>query len=88
MMTCPSSVIACSLQFMRSAGERRCECVVLWLGQRSSGNINVVSAYLPLQSARSDIFRIPAQGMIALHQEMTWRGIPFASGRSMGNHKA
>jgi hypothetical protein len=66
--TCLRSVVADTLEYMRAAGRRNKECVVLWLAPRTSSPDAppICEAYLPLQEARKDQFRIPPEGMNAL----------------------
>lgn len=66
LVHCSSKTIDETLGHLREAGKRNCECVVLWLGRRTDKTIHVEMAYLPLQVARADIFRIPPQGMTDL----------------------
>lgn len=70
IITCPQSAIDASLDRLREAGELGKECVVLWLGKRRATEIAVVDSYLPLQEAEVDYFRIPPEGMAALHAKL------------------
>jgi proteasome lid subunit RPN8/RPN11 len=67
LVTCPSTVLATTLQHLREAGTRRCECIVLWLGRPADGVIRVEEAYVPLHEAREDMFHIPPASMTTLH---------------------
>lgn len=66
--TCPHSVVADTLAHLRAAGRWNKECVVLWLAPRASSSDAppICAAYLPLQEARADRFRIPPEGMSTL----------------------
>jgi proteasome lid subunit RPN8/RPN11 len=70
MIRCPLDAIDTTLIHLREAGLRSQECVVLWLGQRQSGVINVVECCRPLQFARADLFRTPPEGMTALQKRL------------------
>jgi proteasome lid subunit RPN8/RPN11 len=70
LLTCPAQVIATTLTHLRDAGTRRCECVVLWLGRRRDGELAIEQAYRPLHHAKTDMFHIPREGMVALHTEL------------------
>lgn len=52
-----------TLSYLKAAGQRRSECVVLWLGQEQNGVIHVQAVYRPAQQAAMDIFRIPPASM-------------------------
>src|SRR6266404_6352259 len=67
---CSSSLVEATLAHLHEAGQAVRECVVLWLGRREGGQVRVVSAYRPLQSAAEDMFQIPPAGMAALHTEL------------------
>jgi proteasome lid subunit RPN8/RPN11 len=68
MIKCPLHAIDRTLTHLREAGRSRQECVVLWLGRRQLGFIDIVECYRPLQFARADRFRIPPEGMTALQR--------------------
>ena len=70
MVICPPSIVDDTLSRLHEAGRRGCECVVLWLGKRRDGGAQVMDAYLPLQTAKADMFRIPPAGMAALQAEL------------------
>jgi len=61
-----TATVQASLAFLRSAGERESEGVVLWLGRRGADGITVTEAYVPDQKAAGDYFRIPPDAMAAL----------------------
>ena len=62
----PMAVVDVTLRYLRRAGERRSEGVVLWLGRRVAGAISVIEAYVPDQETDFDFFRIPPHAMAAL----------------------
>jgi proteasome lid subunit RPN8/RPN11 len=70
LLQCPRPFIASTLNFLKEAGQRRQECVVLWLGKRAGTAINVRQCYRPIQRARADQFHIPPEGMAALQAQM------------------
>lgn len=70
LLDCRRAHIETTLAHLREAGERDCECVVLWLGQRATDMISIESVYRPYQTARADVFRIPPAGMTALQTEL------------------
>lgn len=63
---CATAHVAVTLDYLREAGARYRECVVLWLGRQSGRGIEVVNVYRPQQRAAQDMFHIPASSMIAL----------------------
>jgi len=70
LVTCPAHLVEATLNNLREAGRRRCECVVLWLGRRDQSAIAVAKAYRPLQAAKEDMFHISPAGMTALHDQL------------------
>lgn len=70
MIRCSSQVIHTTLSFLREAGARNSECVVLWLGRPGAADTSVVECYRPHQFARADRFQIPAQGMDMLRAKL------------------
>jgi proteasome lid subunit RPN8/RPN11 len=68
-----------TLQHLKQAGERQRECVVLWLARRDGDLLRVEEAYLPAQSAREDLFRIPPESMNALYAELRRRRLIVAA---------
>lgn len=70
LLNCPTSQVEATLRYLREAGQRKTECVVLWLGKRTENAINIVESYRPLQFARADQFRIPPEGMTALQSKL------------------
>jgi proteasome lid subunit RPN8/RPN11 len=70
LLQCPDAFVESTLNFLKEAGLRRQECVVLWLGKRSSTTINIQHCYRPIQRARADQFHIPPEGMAALQAKM------------------
>ncbi|MHB8390262.1 MAG: Mov34/MPN/PAD-1 family protein [Acidobacteriaceae bacterium] len=79
LITCPSGLIDTTLAHLREAGQRHCECVVLWLGRRHGDMIWVEDAYLPPQTAQADMFHIPPAGMTALQAELRRRRLMVAA---------
>lgn len=71
----PKDVVLQTITHLQTAGQRRSECVVLWLAKRSTGQVIVSEAYRPMQHAASDIFRIPPQGMKALMAYLGEKGL-------------
>ena len=57
-----------TLCFLKEAGSRESECVVLWLGKRASSNITVEAAWKPDQIAGEDFFEIPEASMETLFE--------------------
>lgn len=55
-----------TLKELQGGGQKGCERVVLWLGVRSEGNIEVREVYAPEQYAESDFFRISRGAMADL----------------------
>lgn len=70
LLACPAAVVDTTLTYLREAGARGCECVVLWLGRQRDGELVVEQAYRPLHYAKADMFHIPREGMVALHAEL------------------
>ena len=73
--TVPTRVVSDTIKHLRFAGERRCECVVLWLAKKSAGRVSVVEAHLPEQTARQDVFRIPPNSMRSLMSYLGDKGL-------------
>lgn len=73
------SVIENTLMYLRLAGTRRSECIVLWLGRREADGIRVVEAYRPDQVAEEDFFRIPPSAMQAVMRRIGESGLLIAS---------
>lgn len=70
IVRCSFTLIERTLSQLKDAGQRRCECVILWLGRRSGDCIDVVDAYRPKQVARNDMFQIPPASMNTLYAEL------------------
>lgn len=66
LVVVPETVITKTLQELHRAGANNCERVVLWLGSRGGGSIDVSEAFVPLQEAEEDYFWIPPEGMSEL----------------------
>ena len=79
IVKCANSIIERTLSELRDAGQHRCECVVLWLGQRNGNYVEVVDIYRPEQIARKDMFHIPPASMNALYVELRHRRLMVAA---------
>jgi proteasome lid subunit RPN8/RPN11 len=79
LVTCTTELIDTTLQQLREAGLRRCECVTLWLARRTAHTLQVEAVYRPTQTAREDMFHIPAEGMNALYAELRQRRLMVAA---------
>lgn len=66
LLVIPTAVVDDTLAYLRHAGDRKSEGVVLWLGRRGPSGITVTEAYVPEQEAACDYFRIPPRAMAAL----------------------
>lgn len=58
-----SNVLIETLSYLKDAGERNSECVVLWLAEDTEDCYLVKRVYRPMQYAEKDIFRIPPSSM-------------------------
>lgn len=72
-VACPSAVVSATIDALRRSGARGHEGIVLWLGERRSGQIEVAQAYVPEHSARRDMFHIPPSGMRTLQGHLRAR---------------
>jgi proteasome lid subunit RPN8/RPN11 len=70
LLLCPDALIGATLNYLKDAGSRRQECVVLWLGKRAGAAITVHQSYKPIQRAQADRFHIAPDGMAALQAKM------------------
>jgi hypothetical protein len=59
-----------TLTILQSAGRRHSECVVLWLGKRRNGVIDLELVWVPEQRAGEGFFDIPEWSMQALFAEL------------------
>jgi len=75
----PTRVIQETLADLQAAGRRESERVVLWLGRRNNGQINIESLWVPEQQAGYDFFDIPPQAMEALFAELRNRRLMVAA---------
>jgi proteasome lid subunit RPN8/RPN11 len=75
----PEQLLAKSLAILREAGEAHRECVVLWLGVRTSTEVMVREAYLPLQEAADDYFHLPRESIAQLFDVLRERGLMVAA---------
>jgi hypothetical protein len=78
-MLVPTAVIATSLDILKEAGNKRRECVVLWLGRRDATEISVVEAYRPEQIAAKDFFRLPRSSIVTLFEALRRGGLMVAA---------
>jgi proteasome lid subunit RPN8/RPN11 len=82
-MTAPvlvsAGVLAYSLDILTEAGRAHRECIVLWLGSRTSTEITVVEAYRPEQVAAEDFFRLPRESIAALFDALRARDLMVAA---------
>lgn len=72
-VACPTAVVSATIDALRGSGARGHEGIVLWLGERRSGLIEIVQAYVPEHSARRDMFHIPPSGMRKLQGHLRAR---------------
>lgn len=79
IVKCPLALLDKTLLQLRAAGQRRQECIMLWLGRRNGDSIDVVDAYRPEQNAREDMFHIPRTSMNALYSELRQRRLMVAA---------
>jgi hypothetical protein len=68
-------VLAASLATLQEAGRLHRECVVLWLGKRTTTAITVVQSYNPEQIAAADFFRIPRESIASLFDVLREDGL-------------
>lgn len=66
----PLAIINETLLTLQKVGQRRTECIVLWLGTRSADGIRIEEMYKPDQEASRDFFRIPEDSMERLFQKL------------------
>jgi proteasome lid subunit RPN8/RPN11 len=64
------NIIELTLKYLKASGTRRCEGIVLWLGNREGGSINVKEVYEPDHQARADYFHIPEASMLKLKEHL------------------
>lgn len=88
LVTCPTTVLATTLDHLREAGTRGCECIVLWLGRPANGTIQVEEAYVPPHDAREDMFHIPPTSMDALYTYLRKRRLMVAAQVHSHPHEA
>lgn len=79
IVTCSLTLVEKTLSRLRDAGQRRSECIMLWLGRRNGNYIDVVDAYRPEQVAREDMFQIPRASMNVLYAELRQRRLMVAA---------
>jgi hypothetical protein len=59
-----------TLTHLQLVGRRDSECVLLWLGKRRGGVIEIARHWIPEQKAGYDFFDIPERSMRALFDEL------------------
>lgn len=64
------STAATTLAILRSSGIRQQEGIVLWLGRRTNGCIDITEVYEPSHIAEADFFRIPPLSMQTLKEHL------------------
>ncbi len=78
-VTCTNAIVEVTLAWLREAGQKRRECVALWLGRRGPATIDVADVYRPEQTADIDMFHIPPRGMTELHAVLRQRRLMVAA---------
>jgi hypothetical protein len=73
------AALRATIDALRSAGARQLEGIVLWLGRRSAGEIEVQEAYVPEHAAGPRHFHIPPLGMVALLERLAETGTLVAA---------
>lgn len=79
IVQCNVKAIDTTLAYLREAGSRNCEGIVLWLGRRTPDTIQVEAVYRPAHIAREDMFHIPPESMTALQAELRQRRLMVAA---------
>lgn len=69
-VTCPPAIVQATLTLLQKSGGRNKEGIVLWLGRRAEGRVDVVEAYQPAHIAKADFFRIPPPSINALKEHL------------------
>lgn len=72
-IVCPASIIPATLDVMRRGAERHSEALVLWLGRRRAGHIDLVEAYEPPYRSAVDYFHITPTGMLTVMEHLRQR---------------
>lgn len=62
----PSQVVTATLTSLQAAGRRNAEGLVLWLGRRADGRIDIVEAFVPEYESDCDYFYISPESMKAI----------------------
>lgn len=79
-LDCPLAVLESTLEWLRQAGEANREGIVLLLGRRGSdGDVAVLEAYRPDQSAEADMFHIPKDAMVVLLEHLRQKRLIVAA---------
>ena len=79
-LDCPITVLESTLEWLRQAGESKHEGIVLFLGQRDGdGDVAVLEAYRPDQSAEADRFDIPRDSMAVLLEHLRRKRLMVAA---------
>lgn len=84
----PKRVLASTLRSVRWAGRLGNERVVLWLGRRVQGAIQVLEHYVPKQMAARDMFRIPPVSMRSLMKTLGRKNLMVAAQVHTHPHEA
>jgi proteasome lid subunit RPN8/RPN11 len=67
---CPAAIVAATISALQDAGRSGNEGIVLWLGKREGGTVQIAQAYVPAHVARRDRFHIQPEGMKALQAHL------------------
>ena len=79
ILTCPQAIVGMTLDHLKAAGQKNDECIVLWLGRRIPGYIEILEAYRPEQTARHDQFRILPDAMASLRTHLRGHRLMIAA---------
>lgn len=71
----PRGILEATLRVLQDAGREGKECVVLWLGTRTTTTITIAESYVPVQIASEDFFQIPRESIAALLEVLGARGL-------------
>ncbi len=79
IVLCNANAVDTTLAYLREAGTRNCEGIVLWLGRRTANAIHVEAVYRPAHVASEDMFHIPPASMTALQAELRQKRLMVAA---------
>lgn len=68
-----------TLGFLKQAGKRQAECVVLWLAKKRNDVLIVQAVYLPRQTADYDFFHIPQESILELLKYLRYNKLAVAA---------